>query len=264
MPRDSTWCAECKYGPIGPYVDNCPMCGAPTRGGGGDRSSGGWPFPVGVTIGVIVIVCVAFWLHGRQLGWVAVTAAPACAAWWFAAHPHSPPLARWLGGLYLGLLAVAIWVASQPNILPGLDPPITSPEQLHQMIEEFMEIAQGSSASQLQMARRYKRLLPLLLGLFALAVVPPFFLVPPLLGRRRNLALVRMDAWVCVAGLVLWLGAVGAYGAFLLPGQVRSFQGPGRTPMPFVLPTPHRPALGPQQPDDSDEPEEPQKPGKDR
>lgn len=40
------WCPSCKYGPIGPFTDNCPICAEPVRNvrsGGGPLSFGGMP-----------------------------------------------------------------------------------------------------------------------------------------------------------------------------------------------------------------------------
>ena len=35
------YCRSCKYGPVGPYVDNCPICAEPLRGGRREFGSGG-------------------------------------------------------------------------------------------------------------------------------------------------------------------------------------------------------------------------------
>ncbi len=35
------YCRSCKYGPVGPYIDNCPICAEPVRGGRREFGSGG-------------------------------------------------------------------------------------------------------------------------------------------------------------------------------------------------------------------------------
>lgn len=37
-------CRSCGYNPIGPFIDNCPMCAEPVRGGGGGCGGGGAPY----------------------------------------------------------------------------------------------------------------------------------------------------------------------------------------------------------------------------
>jgi hypothetical protein len=228
MSAYSVRCRECGYSPIGPYIDNCPICAAPVRGdadGGGGGTA--WQGVSGTAVvGWIVIGCLAFWLFGRQWAWAVLAAGPAGVAWWFLVHPESQRLTRWLAGAYLALLVAAGVVASQPQLLPGLDPPINNPEEL---IEEMMHLVSGGSTRQAQIARRFKTLQLAVLAVYPGVVVPPFLLVPPLLRRRyRRVALLDIDRRLCVLGLVLWAGLLAAYASLALPEQMRVWLGPGR------------------------------------
>lgn len=53
-------CPSCGYGPIGPFIDNCPICAEPVRNvrsfGGGSGGSGGVPWLRWVIIGAVVAV----------------------------------------------------------------------------------------------------------------------------------------------------------------------------------------------------------------
>lgn len=69
-------CPSCGYGPIGPFIDNCPICAEPVRNvrSGGGRS-GGWPpvltWILGGVLAVVVFVggcCgIGLWRFGNQM-----------------------------------------------------------------------------------------------------------------------------------------------------------------------------------------------------
>ncbi|HKB05317.1 MAG TPA: hypothetical protein VKD90_24045 [Gemmataceae bacterium] len=70
-------CPSCGYGPIGPFIDNCPICAEPVRnvrsiGGGRRGSSPPWVYWVGggalaLVLGVAGCCGVTMWRMGRAV-----------------------------------------------------------------------------------------------------------------------------------------------------------------------------------------------------
>ncbi len=212
----SRTCAHCEYYPIGPYIDNCPLCGEPVRGGRGPRrraddddgseaEGGHKPFrpPVALIIGWAVIglaFAAVYWGD-----WLWLLALGLCAAAWYGVAGREEPPARILGGGLLALFAVGFVIALQPHVLPGLDQRARSPER---MMHEMMSILRGGSPDGLRTAARMRTITAAILPLFILVVVPPASLIPPLFGSRDHQSSggrVLPTVAVAVAGLVVWL-----------------------------------------------------------
>src|SRR5262245_57057556 len=134
----STTCRACGYGPIGPYIDNCPICAEPVRNVCGDEPASGPlratnlpPLLIGGWIAIGAILAYLFW---GDVAWMLLSAGLCGAAWWAVAQGGTL-LLRLLGGSLLVLFIPGIWLASQPTILPGLDQREMTPQR---MISEMM------------------------------------------------------------------------------------------------------------------------------
>jgi hypothetical protein len=235
MVARSTSCPECGYQPIGPYTDNCPICAASVRmeeddtSGAGERSGETrQQFPPMMIVGWVVIGCVSYWLFSRDFSWLLLMAGSCGAAWWLVSHPTSKRLTRVLAGIYLGLLLLGMGVANQTDLLPGLDRGLSKEEA----IGELLQIVQGRGPLDprtLESSRRMKSWIQYQLLFYPLGVVPPFFLVPPLL-RRRDLALLPLNGPTCVCGLILWVGLIPLAVTVGVPGQLSKLLEPPPPP----------------------------------
>src|SRR5438309_2106809 len=128
-------CPSCGYSAIGPFTDNCPICAEPVRHVGsddagrysGDAGPAKWPpLLVGGWIVIGLILGYLFW--GEWL-WLLLNLGACGAAWWAVARSETL-LWRLLGGSLLVLFLPGIWLAAQPNVLPGLDQRDMSPARI--------------------------------------------------------------------------------------------------------------------------------------
>jgi hypothetical protein len=256
MTSRSTRCRECGYGPIGPFADNCPICAASVRGEDGDgRASAGsgttfWErVPIPSAAGAIAIIVLSAWLCRGDLGWVLLTAGPAALAWWFLVLPTTPTLLRTLAGTYVGLLAIGIGVASQPEILPGL---ANRPRSFEEIMQDALHVLQGGNPHIVALSPRLKTWVKCQLIAFPLAVAPPFFFLPPLIGRRHA-SIVPLNRPSCFFGLVCWAGLIGIYAVTMLPEQVEEWQKPVQPQINFPGMFPHPAGKMPAKNDDGDD-----------
>ena len=84
-------CPSCGYHPIGPYIDNCPICAEPVRelGGGPSGSAGGTGTPPLLIAGWIGVALVVLYLFAGDWPWVVLNAAVCGAAWWLIARAET-------------------------------------------------------------------------------------------------------------------------------------------------------------------------------
>jgi hypothetical protein len=198
----------------------------------GSRSDGTfWDrIPVPSAAGAVAIVVLCFWLCRGDLGWVLLTAGPAALAWWFLVLPGTKTLLRVLAGCYIAILGVGIGIASRPEVLPGLD---RQPRTFEEMMHDMLHVAQGGNPHIVALSRRLKTLVLCQLIAFPLAVAPPFFFLPPLLGRARA-SIVPLNRPSCFFGMAAWAALIGIYAATELPDRLEEWQKPN--PAPFLLP----------------------------
>ena len=209
-------CPSCGYSPIGPFTENCPLCGDPVRG---VRSCDGgrldWPasLPPLLAGGWIVIAVALAYLFWGDWPWILLSVVLCATAWWPIAV-RKRLLWRLLGGSLLVLFIPSIWLAAQPNILPGLDRRDMSPERF---MGEIMQVLRGTSPETLRMRARMKTISGTVYASHAMLAIPLALLVPPLLNyrQRRKLggrvylskpqAIGGLAAWLLVLPLLAWL-----------------------------------------------------------
>lgn len=210
-------CPGCGYGPIGPFTDNCPICAAPVRTVRDNDYLGaqGWP-PLLVGGWIVVGVALAYFFWG-DWPWFFLSALLCGTAWWAVAKEETTRLQRILGIGLLALFVPAIWLASQPTILPGLDRREMTPER---MIGEMMSVVQGSSPGTLSTCARMKTITGFLYAAYALVALPLALIVPPFLNWRQQRKLggpVWLSKPQAIAGLVVWLAVVPLLGWLAWP-----------------------------------------------
>jgi hypothetical protein len=163
--------------------------------------------------GWVVIAVGLGYLFWGDWPWLALSVALCGAAWWPIAV-HKPWLWRLLGGSLLALFIPGIWLAAQPNTLPGLDRREMSPERI---VHEMMAVLKGTSPETLQMRARIKTISGIAYVSHTVLAIPLALLVPPLLNyrQRRRLggpiylskrqAIGGLAAWLLALPLVVWL-----------------------------------------------------------
>jgi hypothetical protein len=212
----ATTCPSCGYQPIGPYSDNCPLCGEPVRGVPSDDArgfAGLAKLPPLLVAGWVVIGLVLAWLFWGDWPWLLLNLGLCGAAWWAVAQGKTL-LLRLLGGGLLVLFVPGIWLAMQQDILPGLDRREMTPERI---IREMMAILKGTAPESLRMAARMKTISGTIFAAYGVVAIPLALLVPPLLtpSLRRKLggptylsrpqALGGLAAWLVLLPLLGWL-----------------------------------------------------------
>src|SRR5262245_57094511 len=178
-------CPSCGYNPIGPFTDNCPMCAEPVRNvrsdeaGGVARPTNPPPLLVG---GWVVIGIVLAYLFLSDLPWLLLSAGLCGAAWWAVARAETL-LLRLLGGGLLVLFIPGLWLAAQPNVLPGLDQRDNSPAR---MMSEMMAMVKGTSPEALRTCARMKTVSGIIAALYFAIAIPLELLLPPFQNHRRR------------------------------------------------------------------------------
>jgi hypothetical protein len=251
-----TTCPGCGYGPIGPFTDNCPLCAAPTHGGGCDEGGGVAVGPMRLSPWLLVGwlgIGVGLWLlFPGDWPWLLLSLVLCGTAWWAVVRAETL-LLRLLGGSLLLLFVPGVWLAAQPEILPGLDRREQSPERV---ISEVVQAVKGTSPESLRTAARMKTVSGAIYAMHAVVAVPLALLVPPLLSCKRRRQLggpVFLSKAQAVGGLCLWLVALPLLGWLSWP----AVQGWAETPnngMPLNWPAGHWPGGQPADSDDRDEP----------
>lgn len=253
----SRTCPSCGYQPIGPFIDNCPICAEPVRNvrsdnaGGGPRRANVPPLLVGGWIAIGLVLAYLFW---GDWPWLLLSAGLCGAAWWAVAGAKTL-LLRWLGGSLLALFIPGIWLAAQPTILPGLDRRDMSPGRV---IKEMMAIVQGTSPDTLQMRARMKTISAIIYPLHAVVAIPAALLVPPLLSYRRRRKLggpIYLSKPQAIGGLMAWLLLLPLLGWLVWP-TMRSWAEAPNNQLQINWPQGGGPNDIP--PEDPDEPEEPE------
>ena len=249
-------CPSCGYSPIGPFTDNCPICGEPVRNvrSGGARGLD-WPTslpPLLVGGWIVVAIVLAFLFWGDWL-WLLLSLAVCGAAWWPIGR-RKTLLFRLLGGTLLALFLPSIWVAAQPNILPGLDRRDMSPQR---MMSEMMAVIKGTSPETLRMRARMKTISGIIYAMHAVVALPLALVVPPLLNYRQRRKLggpIYLSKPQAIGGLAAWMLLLPLLGRLAWP-TMRSWVDPPNNQIQFNWPGGQRPGGMP--PEEPDEPEEP-------
>lgn len=227
----ATTCRDCGYYPIGPYIDNCPICAAPVRGDvadSGREASGNWPsnFPPLLIAGWLVIGATFYYLFYADLRWT-LLAVLACGSAWWAVVRCQALLPRLVGASLLALFVAGIVLATQHDILPGLD---RRDQALERALFELIVLQQMHSPDAIRTAGRMHTITLAILAGFALGVAPLSLLIPPLLSsawRRRLGGLNFVSETQAVFGFATWILLMPALAWFALP-TMRTWTEPPR------------------------------------
>jgi hypothetical protein len=140
------------------------------------------------------------------------------------ARADSKPPARALGGIYLGLLLIGVWVATRHELLPGLRG--STKPAVEEVMEFLTYITHGGDPTRFDTVRRLKTWIKCMFVVYPLVVVPPLLLIPPLLRGRRRHELIRLPRRSCYLGLSLWAVLLAVLGFAALPRQLDRLTAP--------------------------------------
>lgn len=204
-------CPSCHYSPIGPFHDNCPLCGEPVRhlSSEGFGGAGSTQYPPKLVFGWLAIGAVLAFFFWGDWPWLLLSAGLCGGAWWAAAM-FDILWYRILGGSLLAMFVPGVWLAAQPNILPGLD---RRPPEMR--FQDLIAAFQGTTPDAMRTSARMKTISGVLYALEAFVVFPVLLLVPPLLDNRKRrrlaspVAVTKGQALAGFLGLLLLWPALG-------------------------------------------------------
>jgi hypothetical protein len=215
----SRTCPSCGYFPIGPFIDNCPICAEPIRGARSDfggrftESLNLPPLLMAGWIGIALTLAFLFW---GDWAWILLGLWVCGAAWWAALQARTFAW-RWLGRSLLFCFIPGIWLASQPQILPGLDQRDMSPQRIMQDMSAFLR---GTSRERMQFRARMKTVSMGIYAVHAVVGVPLAFLLPAFgrsRPRRRPVEGISLSPTQVLGGLAVWLVLVCLLGWLVAP-----------------------------------------------
>jgi hypothetical protein len=206
--------------------------------------------------GWIVVALVLGYLFWGDWPWLLLSLVLCGAAWWAVAQ-RGTLLLRLLGGSLLILFLPGIWLAAQPNILPGLDQREMTPERV---MSEMMAALKGSSPDSLRVSARMKTISGVLYALHVVVAVPLALLVPPVLSYRQRRKLggpIYLSKVQAIGGLVVWPFLLALLGWLAWPTMQSWADAPSNQ---MHINWPGAPAPGDGPPEDSDDTEGPEWP----
>lgn len=189
-----------------------------------------------------------FW---QDWAWLFLTLLLCGAAWWAVARSERL-LLRLLGGSLLVLFIPGIWLAAQPDILPGLD---RRQGTVDQITSDTLAVIKGTSPATLRMRARMKTISAAIYAAHILVALPLAFLLPPLLAARQRRKLggpIILSKPLAFAGLAAWAPVLVLAGLLAWPSMERWAEPPAyQVQWPPQLPSGDLP-------DDPDDPGDPE------